>query len=355
MKLQTQIPLGKAENQIDYDSRLLLLGSCFVENMGKKFDYFKFRQLQNPFGILFHPLAIGNLVERAIQGKPYLETEIFFHDEHWHCFDAHSELSDTSNENLLKRLNEGLQATRKQIRTASHIIITLGTAWGYRHCASDSFVANCHKVPQREFSKELLSIDKISASLNHTVQRIQSINHDIQVIFTVSPVRHLKDGFVENQRSKAHLISAVHGAIAQKVPLGKGQKNVDALGPRTSVRPNSNHPSEAVMMGDDSAPADPSFYYFPSYELMMDELRDYRFYESDMVHPSDLAIDYIWQKFKKVWISEDACNTMEKVDAIQKGLRHRPFHPDSERDRKFRTALKAKMTKISKEYPFMAF
>ncbi len=317
MKLQTQIPLEKAGNQIGYGSQLLLLGSCFVENMGRKLDYFKFRQLQNPFGILFHPLAIENLMGRAILKKSYSESDIFFRNERWHCFDAHSNLSDTSKENLLKKLNDALEATSSQIAKVSHIIITLGTAWVYRHTTSGNIVANCHKVPQREFSKELLAVDDIANGLERTIKHAQSINKDIQFVFTVSPVRHLKDGFIENQRSKAHLISAMHEVF------------------KTSVTPSA-------VEG-----------YFPSYEIMMDELRDYRFYDRDMIHPNQLAIDYIWEKFKQTWILEEAYATMEKVDDIQKGLQHRPFNPGSEQHRKFRKTLETKIATIRQEYPFM--
>ncbi len=317
MKLQTEIPLEKAENQIGYGSQLLLLGSCFVENIGRKLHYFKFRHLQNPFGILFQPLAIEKLMTRALQKESYSESDIFLLNERWHCFEAHSSLSDTSKENLLKKLNDGLEVTLSQLQTASHIIITLGTAWAYRHMASGNIVANCHKVPQGEFSKELLSIDEITNSLERTLKHARSINNELQFIFTVSPVRHLKDGFIENQRSKAHLISAVHKILKTSVTLGA----VDG--------------------------------YFPSYELMMDELRDYRFYERDMIHPNQLAIDYIWKKFKQVWISEEAHSTMEKVNAIQKGLQHRPFNPGSEQHRKFREGLETKITAVRKVYPFM--
>jgi len=319
MKLQTQIPLEKAGNQIGYGSQLLLLGSCFVENMGRKLDYFKFRQLQNPFGILFHPLAIEKLMARALQKKAYSESDIWYRNERWHCFDTHSALSDTSKENLVKKLNYGLEATRAQLNSASHIIITLGTAWVYRHSTSGNIVANCHKVPQREFSKELLSVDDIVNSLERTIKHAQSINKAIQFVFTVSPVRHLKDGFVENQRSKAHLISAVHEVF------------------KTSVTPSAVEE------------------YFPSYEIMMDELRDYRFYDRDMIHPNQLAIDYIWEKFKQVWISEEAYSTMEKVGDLQKGLQHRPFNPGSEQHRKFRETMETKTAMIRLEYPFMEF
>ncbi|CAM4085507.1 GSCFA domain-containing protein [Zobellia roscoffensis] len=316
MKLQTQIPLQKAQNQVNYDSRLVLLGSCFSENIGQKFSYFEFRALQNPFGILFHPLAIENLVSRTILGKVYTEEDVFFHNERWQCYDAHSDLSAVSKESLLNALNQGIEQTAKHLEQATHICITLGTAWVYRHLEIDVVVANCHKVPQKQFSKELLRIEEIIASLNSIMASVQSLNPNAQFIFTVSPVRHIKDGFVENQRSKAHLVAAVHEVI-----------------------------STSTVKAD----------YFPSYEIQMDELRDYRFYKEDMVHPNQLAIDYIWEKFKIVWIAEEAQKTMQQVDAIQKGLSHRPFHPTSEQHLKFLKSLQTKISDMQKQFPFMEF
>ncbi|HEA20100.1 hypothetical protein LCGC14_0703880 [marine sediment metagenome] len=318
MKLQTEIPLDKAEHQIDYDSRLVVLGSCFAENMGKKFEYYKFQQLQNPFGILFHPLAIEKLLSKAVKKEWYCETDIFQLNGLWHCFDAHSNLSDISQKKLLEKLNTGLTSMRKHIDNATHSIITLGTAWVYRHTESDTIVANCHKVPQNEFSKELIPIPAIVKSLKRIVELVQSVNVDLQLIFTVSPVRHLKDGFVENQRSKAHLVAGMHQLLE-----------------------TSNFKSFAS--------------YFPSYELLMDELRDYRFYERDMVHPNQLAIDYIWEKFKQAWISNRAFKTMEEVERVQKGISHRPFNPDTEHHRSFQKVLDFKMSELKTQHPFMEF
>jgi len=314
MKLQTTIPLEKASNPIDYQGRLLLMGSCFVENMGDKLAYHKFQLLQNPFGILFHPLAIENLVQRALEDSRYKETEVFEQDGIWHCFDVHSEVRAQSQEILLQNLNQKLHETRLRLHNATHIIITLGTAWVYRYKASNKIVANCHKVPQKEFSKELLSIETIATSLESMVKMITEINPEAQLIFTISPVRHLKDGFVENQQSKATLISALY----------------------------------EVLKGHDVS-------YFPAYEIMMDELRDYRFYGKDMVHPNELAVDYIWEKFKSVWVSSDCYTVMEEVDSIQKGLLHRPFNPDSEAHQKFKTSLQSKITYLQERYPFMKF
>ncbi|MBS9461917.1 GSCFA domain-containing protein [Flagellimonas sp. 389] len=314
MKLQTIVPLKKEEAQIDYQSKILLLGSCFVENIGQKLNHYKFQQVQNPFGILFHPLSIENLIERALHDEMYHENEVFEHQEIWKCFDAHSDCSATSKTALLQNLNDGLHQTKNQLKEASHIIITLGTAWVYRNTESDSIVANCHKVPQKQFSKELLSVKTIQDCLERLIDLIQSVNEKATLIFTISPVRHLKDGFIENQRSKANLINALH------------------------------HVKEKQTIS-----------YFPSYEIMMDELRDYRFYEKDMVHPNQLAIDYIWEKFKWVWIAEEAYSSMGEVETIQKGLLHRPFNPDSNAHQKFTASLQAKIAYLQKKYPFIQF
>ena len=319
MKLQTQLPLKPEKNQIGYDSELLLIGSCFAQHIGEKLDYFKFRNLQNPFGILFHPVSIENLVSRAVRDIPYSNDEIFFHNERWHSFDSHSDLSDSSAEKVVQKLNSGLKHTKEQIGKATHMIITLGTAWAYRHINQNMLVANCHKVPQKEFTKELLSVNEIATSLKNSIQLIRTINQTVNLIFTVSPVRHLKDGFVENQRSKAHLIAASHEVLEKS---------------------GAHSANEG---------------YFASYELMMDELRDYRFYGADMVHPNQLAIDYIWEKFKLVSIAENAHSTMGKVDTIQKGLRHRPFNGTSEQHKKFEINLEEKIKDLQRAHPFITF
>ncbi|PCJ98691.1 MAG: GSCFA domain-containing protein [Flavobacteriaceae bacterium] len=320
MKLQTQIPLSKVNNQIDYNSHILLLGSCFVENIGDKLDYFKFRTLQNPFGILFHPLAIENLILRAVEGRNYTEHEIFNKGSQWLCFDAHSGLSANTKEALIQNLNNALLATKKQITNATHIVITLGTAWVYRNLASENIVANCHKVPQKEFDKELLTVEKITRSLKHIIQLITAVNTKAQIIFTISPVRHLKDGFMENQRSKAHLITAVQGVLEDETDVTLSRVEV-----------------------------------FPSYEIMMDELRDYRFYAKDMVHPSEVAIDYIWEKLKSVWISDSTYPVMGEVDIVQKGMSHRPFNPESKEHQKFLQNLEKRKEQLLAKYQHIKF
>ena len=316
MKLQTQIQLIKeSRNLINYNSKIVLLGSCFSENIGNQLDYYKFQTTQNPFGILFHPIAIENLITNAINEKKYTENDVFFNNEQYHSFDTHSSLSANNERDFLDNLNSSIKSTRKTLEEASHIIITLGTSWVYRYIESDQIVANCHKVPQKKFLKEILSVDTISESLENIILLIKSINKNASILFTVSPVRHIKDGFIENSQSKSHLITAIHQVI------DKRKYN----------------------------------YYFPSYEIMMDELRDYRFYAEDMIHPNKTTINYIWEKFMSTWFDVSTNSTMKEIDIIQKGMLHKPFNPNSEKHLQFLENLEQKKLKIMREYSFMSF
>lgn len=320
MNLQTKIPLKKQfQKVIDYNSSILLLGSCFSENIGNKFDYFKFQNQQNPMGILFHPKAIETLIYKAVKDISYKDDDVFFFNEQWHSFDAHSKLSHESKASLLAHLNAQIKLTNNQIKKATHIIITLGTAWVYRFNETNNLVANCHKVSQKQFNKEILSVTNIYQSLKNIEELISGINPGANLIFTVSPVRHIKDGFVENMQSKAHLISAIHEFLNKK----------------------------SMLTG--------RAFYFPSYEIMMDELRDYRFYKHDMLHPNTTAISYIWERFKAVWIHEKALKIMDEVDALQKGLLHIPFNPKSQAHQKFLQQLQVKKNNLKSQYPHFTF
>ena len=310
MNFRTNIKLQKERNQIDYNSNLLLIGSCFSENISEKLVYFKFNTFSNPFGILFNPIAIEHLITHAINQKEYSDNDLFLLNEKWHCFDAHSDLSAISKNKIVSNLNSAIQATNQQISKASHLIITLGTSWVYRHIETDAIVGNCHKIPQKKFLKELLPVKEISVSLENMCTLIKSVNPEVHIIFTVSPVRHLKDGFVENSQSKAHLISAIHQIIDKR----KQQ------------------------------------YYFPSYEIMMDDLRDYRFYNIDMLHPNETAINYIWEQFQKVWIDENTLSIQKEVETIQRGLAHKPFNPNSEQHHQFLKNLQLKINKLKMSY-----
>ena len=316
MNFQTHIPLSKETiYPIDYNSKVLLLGSCFSENIGNKFNYYKFQSHQNPFGILFHPKAIETFISDAINQKEYTDEDVFFLNERWHCFDAHSDMSSPSKEELLHNLNEAIQHTNQQINESTHFIITLGTSWTYRFIETDTTVANCHKVPQKKFLKELLSVDEISQSLESIIALVKDVNPSMNFIFTISPVRHLKDGFIQNQQSKSHLIASIQQIVEPRKKL----------------------------------------FYFPSYEIMMDELRDYRFYKEDMIHPSKTAIDYIWEKFSEVWIDNSSSSTMKQVDSIQKRMNHRSFNSNSKEHQQFLNKLSEDIQKVQKHYEYIFF
>jgi len=318
MQFTTQIPIPKSDNPLDYNSRIVSLGSCFAVNIGQKLDYFKFTNTTNPFGILFHPPALEKCIGFAVNGKTFTGADIFFHNERWHCFEVHSDLSHPDKEMVLNHLNEAVSLANAEIKSATHLIITLGTAWVYRGIGTSELVANCHKVSQKEFTKELLSVVAIRQSLENIISLIQKANPNAQIIFTVSPVRHIKDGFVQNQHSKANLISALHEILA----TGNQQ---------------------------------PATTYFPSYEIMMDELRDYRFYAEDMIHPNQTAIDYIWQRFTDAAIAPQAQETMKTVDSIQKGLQHRSFNPGSQQHREFLASIDKKIRALQQQYPHIIF
>lgn len=317
MQFTTQIPIPKSSHPIDYTSKVVSLGSCFAINIGAKFDYFKFRNTTNPFGILFSPTALEKFISFAVNQNTFTEADIFYHNERWHCFDAHSDLSHPKKGILLENLNKAVTITHEHLSTATHIIITLGTAWVYRNVQSGLLVANCHKVPQKEFSKELLSITEIQQSIQSILAHIASVNSDAIIIFTVSPVRHIKDGFIQNQHSKANLISALQETLAT------GNQQLTS--------------------------------YFPSYEIMMDELRDYRFYAEDMIHPNQTAIDYIWERFTQTHITDAAQQTMKLVDTVQKGLNHRPFNPDSADHNAFKASLQEKIKTLGQVHPHITF
>ena len=315
MIFRTQIPIKKVDNQIDYDSKVMLFGSCFAENIGNKLNYFKFQNTINPFGILFHPKAIENLITNSINQKKYTKKDLFYYKEQWHCVEAHSILSNSSKNVLLSRLNEDGNSIHHQLHSSTHLIITVGTAWVYRFIETDTVVANCHKVLQKKFLKELLTIDEIVASMEAIISLVKSINEKVEIIFTVSPVRHLKDGFTENSLSKAHLISAIHQVVE----------------PRKST------------------------HYFSSYEIMMDDLRDYRFYKNDMLHPNETAINYIWQQFTNTWINEKSFDLMKDIDTIQKGLSHKPFNANSEEHQQFLSQLNRKIDAVIQKHPLIKF
>jgi hypothetical protein len=314
MKWRTEVAIPTGPDPIGYRSQVLLLGSCFATHLSEKLAYYQFPVVSNPFGVLFHPVPVENLLRRAREDRFFTSEDLIESQGRWRCLESHSVLSGNSRDDALKLLNGALKALKRALERSSHTVLTLGTAFGFCHRQSGELVANCHKLPSAEFERELSSPETVRESLSRILTLLRSYRKDMTCLLTVSPVRHIRDGLVENQRSKAHLITAVH-ALA-----GEGRAA-----------------------------------YFPSYELFMDELRDYRFYDRDLIHPSEAAVDYTWERFSQAWIDREALAVMEEVSKIRKGLAHRPLHENSLEHGKFRDSLEAKIQHLRRRYPHMDF
>lgn len=286
MKFRTELNIPESDRKITYFRPVLGIGSCFVDSIGERLESSKFQVLSNPFGTLFHPLAIENALARILSLTKYTKEEIFKYGELYFSWDHHTSFSQISLDATLDKINSELELANDFIQETEVFLLTFGTAWVYRIKEMGVFVANCHKVPNSNFDKYLLDDKQIQASLKNCFNLILDINPNAQIIATVSPVRHTKDGIVENSLSKSKLISNLHD-VAQKF------ENVE---------------------------------YFPAYELMMDDLRDYRFYKKDLVHPSDMAVDYIWEKFSNRYFDSDTIEKMKIAQKIGLALAHRPLN-----------------------------
>lgn len=314
MELQTKVPLSNLNFQIDYDAQILLLGSCFSDHIGALFAKHQFKTLSNPFGIVFHPIPLASLVQRMVFKHYFTEEAFFFHQEQWHSYELHSSMSREVLSDALRNANEVIDLGHDFLKKASHVFVTLGTAWGYM--LNHTTVTNCHKQPSDLFQKELASIAAIENALANIQHALAQINPDLKLIYTVSPVRHLKDGFTENTIGKAHLLAGIH------------------------THKENFKDSKAVA-------------YFPSYEIVMDELRDYRFYTMDLIHPNELAIAYIWESLVAATFTPPTKKVLKEVVSIQNGLDHRPLNPTAEAHKKFLHTLGKRMARIKQQYPHM--
>lgn len=308
MKFTTPVNI-KPNKTIDHNSRIVMLGSCFAENIGKKLIDCGFNVVMNPMGILYNPISIFSALERIVEGREFTEDEVFCHNGLWASFMHHGSFSHADKNEALKMMNERLKEGHEQLKDATHLIITFGSAEVYER--NGKVVSNCHKLPAREFTHRLLSINEINNLYKSFAIKTQNIA-SLQTIFTVSPVRYLGDGAHHGQINKATLLLATND-ICKKT-------------------------------GAD---------YFPSYEIMMDELRDYRYYAEDMIHPSDVAINYIFERFAETYLTDEAIRTADEIRKIKKSLAHRPLHPDSEEYQNFKKKLSQQIAAIVEKYPNM--
>lgn len=319
MKFFTQIEPAPSGRLIDVHAKITALGSCFAEVVGQRLSYFKWPVSVNPLGVLFHPIALGDLIKRALSLEEFTLTDLFEYKGHFYLLALHGQYSGTNAQELLDRANKDLNSLHSSITQATHVLITLGTAWAYEHVESQRLVGNCHKLPGSFFKKKLLTPDQIQTAITAIIESVSEHNPEIQLIFSVSPVRHIKDGLVQNSLGKAHLISGLHAALN---PLAHNE-----FGPK----------------------------YFPAYELMVDQLRDYRFYKADLIHPNDQGEQVVWEFFKTQWIEQKLETYLKEVHSIQQGLDHRPLRPDSKEHQEFLSQLKTRIQLLQEQFPHLNF
>ncbi|MFH0734518.1 MAG: GSCFA domain-containing protein [bacterium] len=293
MEFRTEIKLDKSKILIDPKDKILSLGSCFADNIGDYFEKYRFEILKNPFGVLYNPASIYNLLNIVHEEKIFTQDDLIFDQEEWHSFYHHSNFSSHNVMQVLDNINTNQLKVKKYLPGADVVIITLGTSIVYEYKQTKNIVANCHKIPAEKFNKIKLSLEEVINYLQKTITLLKTYNKNIKIVFTVSPVRHWKDGAVENHISKSILLLAIINVL-----------------------------NENIM-------------YFPSYEIMMDDLRDYRFYKQDKIHPNETAVEYIWEKFSGVMFTANCLDLMNKIERINDALNHRPRNIKSEKHQIF--------------------
>ena len=306
-------PLKKLPQQVNIQQAMLLAGSCFAEEIGAKLSERKFNSLVNPHGILYNPISICGAVSDYVANKKYSQADIFLHDELWRSFSHHGKFSDVNADACLANINHNISQAHQQLKNAKWLVLTFGSAFAYTH--NDTVVANCHKLPAAQFKKVLLTKEQIVADWQKQLNVLKAFSPALQIMFTVSPVRYVRDGVIENNRSKGILLDTVH----------------------TLVEHNSN------------------CFYFPAYEIVIDELRDYRFFKEDLVHPNHLAINYVWQKFVDAACDDETKNFMADYEPIMRSLQHRDLQQETSASIKFKKALEEKQSALRKKYPFVTF
>ena len=286
---RTELTPEATDKPFTLQSTIFTAGSCFAEVMGQKLVEYKLAALVNPFGTIFNPVSLFHLLHASLKPQPTFAGELVQRDDLWFAYDFHSSFASKTQADLLSCINQSLRHSAGFLQKAEVIILTFGTAVGYVHRASNQLVANCHKIPQSQFKKHLLSVSEITATFPLFYEALQKVNSQARIILTVSPVRHLKETIVGNSGSKSILRVACQELSTRYAAVE----------------------------------------YFPAYELMLDDLRDYRFYKPDMIHPSEVAEDYIWQKFKATYFDSDFQQFTLQWDKIRQALAHKPFHPES--------------------------
>ncbi|MDR3653702.1 MAG: GSCFA domain-containing protein [Paludibacter sp.] len=310
---QTKVEIPFSEIKISYQHRIMTLGSCFAENIGRKMNEVYFDTVVNPFGVLYNPISIQKSIEMLLQKKQLADADIFEYNSLWQSFSHSTLFTDISAEGCLNKINLVLNSAADFFTKTNVLLLTFGSAWIFEDKKSGSVVSNCHKLPASNFTRRRLEVNEIVDIYSGFLCNLLNKNPDLQIILSVSPIRHWKDGATENTISKSTLLLAVN-------ELQEQFENV---------------------------------HYFPAYEIQMDELRDYRFYAADMLHPSDVAVDYIWKRFAETYFDKETLAIKKELEHLAVDLAHRPLHPDSEASQKFMESIKASKKKLQSKYPFL--
>lgn len=310
MEFHTKIDIPKYAFGISYKNRYLFIGSCFAENIGNKLVATKIPTSVNPTGILYNPISIRESILNALSAKKYTAEDVFFSGGTWNSFDFHSHFSNVDKEACIESINSASQTLKHQIETADVMFVTFGTSYVYELSENGEIVSNCHKQPEKLFNRRLLPVREIVGTWSGCIEKITAINPKLRIVFTVSPIRHWRDGAHQNQISKSTLHIAINELNAK---LG-------------------------------------NTFYFPAYEIMMDELRDYRFYAADMVHPSETAVQYIWECFGDAFFSDQTKSAIARIEKITAAAKHRPLNPQSDEYKKFCSRMLDEIEKVKAEY-----
>jgi len=311
MEFRTKVETPVSETKLDHTSGILLVGSCFADNIGSRLKALKFRVEHNPFGVLYNPVSVKIDLELLTGKKLFSESDLHWSDKRWISFNHYTLFSDPDKTACLQKINDSIISASELLADARFLFITFGTSWVYEFLKTGKIVANCHKIPAGEFRRFLLSVEDIVKEYDMLLAKLRAYNPDLNIVFTLSPIRHWKDGAIGNQLSKSILLNAIHQLVNKYKYT----------------------------------------HYFPAYEIFMDELRDYRFYAKDMIHPSDAALDYIWEKFTGTFISDESIEILKEMERIIKAKNHRAVNPDSDEFLKFKEKVRGQINEVLKKNP----
>ena len=315
MQLLTPTHISPLHPALRHSDRVVVMGSCFAEHIGARLSEMKWRTVVNPFGVLYNPLSIAEAMGRLISARPYTEEELTLYPHGgWSTWMHHSRYAHPDKETALQLINGSLAIGSQMLAQADMLIVTLGTAWVYRQKETNQVVGNCHKVPERTFTRQRLTVEETVETMAAMLAQLWEVNPSLRMIITVSPVRHLKDTLHGNQLSKATLLLAV-----------------DELCRRFPDR----------------------VHYFPAYEIVMDELRDYRFYADDMAHPSPQAVEYVWERFVEHMTHREAQDFMTQWTKVARALAHRPFRPEGEEYKEFVRQNMLRIMELKEKNPYL--